>query len=141
MVQHPACGTVRSVSVPVIIRRARWVVGAAVAVGLFFAYLLMSRAVGVNSDGASNALQAWDMLDGNVLLRGWTVTDVSFYTNELLLFALVEATYGFHGDTTSRCWSSSWRPPRRAAPPAARPSSGWPWPWRSWRCRRSASPP
>ncbi|MCW6009212.1 hypothetical protein K1W54_32415 [Micromonospora sp. CPCC 205371] len=87
-------------SVPVIIRRARWVVGAAVAVGLFFAYLLMSRAVGVNSDGASNAIQAWDMLHGNVLLRGWTVTDVSFYTNELLLFALVETVYGYHDDTT-----------------------------------------
>jgi hypothetical protein len=100
MVQHLACGTVRSVSVPVIIRRARWVVGAAVAVGLFFAYLLMSRAVGMNSDGASNAIQAWDMLHGNVLLSGWTVTDVSFYTNELLLFALVETVYGYHDDTT-----------------------------------------
>ncbi|MEJ3747660.1 hypothetical protein WEI85_30760 [Actinomycetes bacterium KLBMP 9797] len=87
-------------SVPVIIRRARWVIGAAVAVGLFCSYLLMSRAAGVNADGASNALQGWDMLHGDVLLRGWTVTDVSFYTHELLLFVLVEAVYGLHGDTT-----------------------------------------
>jgi hypothetical protein len=76
-----------------------WLGVAAVPV-LFVAYLAMSRAVGVNSDGASNAIQARDMLHGNVLLSGWTVTDVSFYTNELLLFALVEAVYGFHADTT-----------------------------------------
>lgn len=91
-----------------IVRRARWVAAPAVivalalalVVALFSAYLLLSRSVGMNADGASNALQAWDMLHGNVLLRGWTVTDVSFYTNELLLFALVEAVYGLHGDTT-----------------------------------------
>jgi hypothetical protein len=67
---------------------------------LFTAYLLISRQLGVNSDGASNALQAREMLEGNLLLHGWTVTDVSFYTNELLLFMLVELVYGFHGDTT-----------------------------------------
>lgn len=82
-------------------RRAAWLVAGGVATaGLFLAYLSMSRAQGVNSDGASNALQAWDMLHGNVLLRGWTVTDVSFYTNELILFMAVELVYGFHGDTT-----------------------------------------
>ncbi|WP_173081993.1 hypothetical protein [Phytohabitans rumicis] len=80
-------------------QRLGWLVVAAVPV-LFAAYLAISRGVGVNSDGASNAIQAWDMLHGNVLLSGWTVTDVSFYTNELLLFALVEAVYGYHADTT-----------------------------------------
>ncbi|MFD0744091.1 hypothetical protein ACFQ1L_21375 [Phytohabitans flavus] len=70
------------------------------APALFVAYLLISRQLGVNADGASNAIQAREMLHGNLLLRGWTVTDVSFYTNELLLFMLAELVYGFHHDTT-----------------------------------------
>ncbi|WP_173052420.1 hypothetical protein [Phytohabitans houttuyneae] len=82
------------------LRRRPWLLAAVAAPLLFAAYLLISRQLGVNSDGASNALQAREMLDGNVLLSGWTVTDVSFYTNELLLFMLVELVYGFHGDTT-----------------------------------------
>ncbi|MDQ7908837.1 hypothetical protein RB614_30320 [Phytohabitans sp. ZYX-F-186] len=80
--------------------RSPWLLAVVAAPLLFVAYLLISRQLGVNSDGASNALQAREMLDGNPLLRGWTVTDVSFYTNELLLFMLVELVYGFHGDTT-----------------------------------------
>ncbi|MGN9906816.1 hypothetical protein ACTMTJ_04585 [Phytohabitans sp. LJ34] len=80
--------------------RRPWLLAVAAAPLLFTAYLLISRQLGVNSDGASNALQAREMLEGNLLLSGWTVTDVSFYTNELLLFMLVELVYGFHGDTT-----------------------------------------
>ncbi|MFC0532713.1 hypothetical protein [Phytohabitans kaempferiae] len=80
--------------------RRPWLLAVAAAPLLFVAYLLISRQLGVNSDNASNALQAREMLDGNLLLRGWTVTDVSFYTNELLLFMLVEVVYGFHDDTT-----------------------------------------
>ncbi|HCT79081.1 MAG TPA: hypothetical protein DGT23_21470 [Micromonosporaceae bacterium] len=71
----------------------------AIAAGIaaiFLAYLRMSRAMGVNADGASNALQAWDMLHGNILLQGWTVTDVSFYTNELILFMLAELVVDYH---------------------------------------------
>jgi hypothetical protein len=82
------------------LKRRPWLVAVAAAPLLFTAYLLISRQLGVNSDGASNALQAREMLDGNLLLSGWTVTDVSFYTNELPLFMLVELVYGFHGDTT-----------------------------------------
>jgi hypothetical protein len=80
--------------------RRSWLLAVLAAPPLFAAYLLISRQLGVNSDGASNALQAREMLEGNLLLSGWTVTDVSFYTNELLLFMLVELVYGFHGDTT-----------------------------------------
>ncbi len=57
--------------------------------------------MGVSADGSSNALQSWDMLHGNVLLREWTVTDVSFYTNELLHFMAVEAVTGFHGEVVN----------------------------------------
>jgi hypothetical protein len=57
-----------------------WAVG---AVALFVGYLRMSRTLTVNADGAANAVQAREMLDGNVLLRGWTLSDVPFYTTEL----------------------------------------------------------
>lgn len=77
-------------------RRARpanrwlWPAGYAVAAGLLFlGYLRISGTAAVTSDGASNALQAWDMLHGNWLLKGWTVTDVSFYTTELPEYMLV----------------------------------------------------
>ncbi len=65
---------------------------------LFTCYLHASRAVPVNADGASNALQAWDMLHGNPLLRGWTLSDVSFYTTELPQYALVELARGLTPD-------------------------------------------
>ena len=54
--------------------RWAWVAAMAVAaVVLFFCYLRLSRTYPDNSDGADQALQAWDMLHGNWLLRGWTV--------------------------------------------------------------------
>jgi hypothetical protein len=62
----------------------------AVAV-LFFCYLRQSQSVPVSSDGSGNILQAWDMVHGNLLLRHWYVSDVSFYTTELLQYALIEA--------------------------------------------------
>ncbi len=71
---------------------------AVAVVVLWIAYLHLSRTQRVESDGASNALQAWDMLHGNLLLRGWTVTDVSFYTTELPEYMIVEAIRGLNAD-------------------------------------------
>ena len=66
------------------------------AVCLFAAFLTQSsRGTYVTSDGSANVLQAWDMLHGNLLLRGWTVSDVSFYTIDLPEYMLVEAIRGF----------------------------------------------
>ena len=76
-----------------------WPVGlAAAGVALYLCYLALSRTEEVTSDGASNALQAWAMLHGNPLLRGWTVTDVSFYTTELPEYMIVEAVRGLNAD-------------------------------------------
>jgi hypothetical protein len=82
-------------------RPARWLarslvvvaVGAACA-GLFWCYLRLSETFPGGADGASNALEAWDMLHGNWLLRGWTLTDVAFYTTELPEYAAVELARG-----------------------------------------------
>ena len=62
----------------------------------FCCYLRMSSTVATNSDGASNALQAWDMLHGNLLLHGWWLSDVSFYTTELPEYMLVELVHGLN---------------------------------------------
>ena len=70
----------------------------AAAAGLFVCYLRLSATFGAGSDGASNALEAWDLLHGNWLLHGWTLTDVSFYTTELPEYALVELAHGLHPD-------------------------------------------
>src|SRR5579859_2058082 len=76
-----------------------WPLGLAVAgVALYLCYLALSRTQEVTSDGASIALQAWDMLHGNPLLRGWTVTDVSFYTTEVPEWAIVEWVRGLNAD-------------------------------------------
>jgi hypothetical protein len=88
-------------------RRAPWPVQAAAAVGwlllgavLYSCYLHLSRTVPANSDGAANVLQAWSMLHGNPLLRGWVLSDVSFYTTELPQYMLIELVRGVSPDVT-----------------------------------------
>ena len=83
-------------------RRGRWAGPAAftvLGVVLFAAYLAHSRIVAASSEGGGQALQAWDMLHGNLLLHGWTLSDVSFYTTELPEYMLVELIHGLNNDT------------------------------------------
>ena len=61
---------------------------------LFVCYWRQSLTQPISSDGAANALQAWDMLHGNLLLHGWQLSDVSFYTTELPQYMLIEAIRG-----------------------------------------------
>jgi hypothetical protein len=61
---------------------------------LFVCYWRQSLTQPISSDGAANALQAWDMLHGNLLLHGWLLSDVSFYTTELPQYMLIEAIRG-----------------------------------------------
>ena len=80
-------------------RRLAWpVLFAAAGLALFAAYLRQAQAVPVNSDGGSFALQAWDMLHGNVLLHGWTTADLTFYTTELPQYALIELARGLNAN-------------------------------------------
>jgi hypothetical protein len=75
----------------------RWGAAAAWAGGslALFAFLLrISLGSRVNSDGANNALQAWDMLHGHVLLHGWLIGDATFYFFELPLNAITELLFG-----------------------------------------------
>src|SRR5580693_1407479 len=66
---------------------------------LFVAYLQVSRTYPENSDESNILLMAWDMLHGNVLLHGWSLSDVSFYTTELPQYVMLERFIGLHTGT------------------------------------------
>ncbi len=77
---------------------AAWIVG---LLALFALYLRISFTAGApDSDGANNALQAWDMLHGHVLLHGWIIGDATYYTFDLPVLAVVEIFSGL-SDLTS----------------------------------------
>lgn len=78
-----------------VVRIAVWGLIAAV---LLIAAWREARQYQANSDGASQALQAWQMLHGNLLLHGWRLADVSYYTTELPVYVLVEAVRGLRTD-------------------------------------------
>ena len=87
---------------PWYVRRGGWLAAAGFAVfaaALFGVYLRLSRTSPENSDQANILLAASDMLHGNLLLHGWYLTDVSFYTTELPQYALLEIFFGVHADT------------------------------------------
>jgi hypothetical protein len=81
---------------------AAWVAGSLALFGLFLRISLTSH---VNSDGAINALQAWDLLHGNVLLHGWRIADANFYFLELPLNAITAAVFGL-GDFAAHAASA-----------------------------------
>jgi hypothetical protein len=82
--------------------RRRLLVGAAAVLAvvlIIVAYLQVSRTYPENSDESNDLLMAWDMLHGNVLLHGWSLSDVSFITTELPQYLLLERLFGLHTDT------------------------------------------
>jgi hypothetical protein len=75
--------------------RLAWAAGLAVAaLVLYAAYLRQAQTLELDADPAAQALQAWQMLHGNLLLSGWWLGDISFYTVELPLNMLIELVYG-----------------------------------------------
>jgi hypothetical protein len=85
---------------PTMVRRLvaglAWLVGAGAVYTLL---LIIERGETFSSDPSNQALQAWDMLHGHLLLHGWILGDVTFYTFELPLIALAEVVFGL--STTS----------------------------------------
>ena len=57
---------------------------------LYVLYLAQARRTGFGSDGAVIAQQGWDMLHGNLLLHGWELPDIAFYTIEVPESAVLE---------------------------------------------------
>jgi hypothetical protein len=75
----------------------RWRAAAAWTGGglaLFALLLRISLGARVDSDGANNALQAWDLVHGHVLLHGWVIGDATFYFFELPLIGIIELLLG-----------------------------------------------
>ncbi len=100
----PSKGTPQRVAWPRVAersRRRRWlrvVLWALSLVAAFACYLRLAETRAVNSDGAAQALQAWDMLHGNVLLHGWQLIDITMYTTELPEYVLVAVVRGLNTD-------------------------------------------
>ena len=79
--------------------RLLWTAALAIAgVVLFWCYLLESRTQAGNSDSAGMVLQGREILHGNPLLRGWFLSDLSFYTLEVPIDGLVTAVRGYNAD-------------------------------------------
>ncbi len=81
--------------------RSRWSVPClftGLGVLLFFAYFVEASDLPIFADGSSQALQAWDMVHGNLLLHGWVLSDVAFYTTEVPQYMLIELVRGLNPD-------------------------------------------
>ncbi|MBS2551970.1 hypothetical protein KGQ19_34410 [Catenulispora sp. NL8] len=78
-----------------------WAVAVLASILLFIALYEQARTVSAHSDGAGFVLQAQDILHGNLLLHGWTVSDVTFYTTELPEYMLVELVRGVNDATVA----------------------------------------
>ncbi|MGH3182894.1 MAG: hypothetical protein ACRDOE_13450, partial [Streptosporangiaceae bacterium] len=79
--------------------RWAWLAGFAVAaIALFLCFLRFSGTYPTDTDGSGQALQAWDMLHGNLLLHGWTIADVTYYTTEVPQYMLIEMVRGLGPD-------------------------------------------
>ena len=92
-------------------RSPRWAWPAAFAVAaiaLFLCFLRFSWTYPATSDGADQALQAWDMLHGNLLLHGWTIADVTYYTTEVPQYMLIELVRGLGPDVVHIAGASTY---------------------------------
>lgn len=75
--------------------KKRLLVFPAVIILLHCVYVfLLYMQVPLNSDHANQILQSSDILNGNVLLKGWNLTGVSFYLSELPFYVIGTAVAG-----------------------------------------------
>jgi hypothetical protein len=89
--------------------RWAWLAAFAVAaIALFLCFFRLSWTYPATSDGADQALQAWDMLHGNVLLHGWTIADVTYYTTEVPQYMLIELVRGLGPDVVHIAGASTY---------------------------------
>jgi len=78
-----------------LLKTCAWLLGCAV---IFAVNLRLSQTTAANSDGASQALQAWDLLHGNLLQHGWITGDVAYYPNDVLAYVVIILVHGLHAD-------------------------------------------
>jgi hypothetical protein len=78
------------------------------AIALFLCFLRFSWTYPAVTDGSDQALQAWDMLHGNLLLHGWTIADVTYYTTEVPQYMLIEMVRGLGPDVVHIAGASTY---------------------------------
>lgn len=86
----------------------RWLIAAAWIIGLLAltaVYTRVSQSSRIMSDGATQALQGWDLLHGHLRLHGWEVSDNNFYFFEVPAYALGEVVFGL-GDLAQHAASA-----------------------------------
>jgi hypothetical protein len=79
--------------------RAAFVIAPIAAVGLLLALALytgLSYVAGANSDNMSALLVARDMAEGNIFLKGWTLSTQSFLFTDTVWTAIVIRIVGYH---------------------------------------------
>jgi hypothetical protein len=79
----------------------RWRIAIAWAAGfvvLFALNVRLSQTTATNSDGASQALQGWDFLHGNILQHNWITGDVAYFPNDVVENALIILVRGLGAD-------------------------------------------
>jgi len=65
-------------------------------IALSILYACFATQVPLNSDAASALLEARDAAAGNLLLKGWNLSTVSFYFTEVLPYAVLIKLFGWH---------------------------------------------
>jgi len=71
-----------------------WSAWIAAGLAVFAFFLQISYGGRIDSDGANSALQAWDLIHGHLLLRGWDFGDATFYTFELPINGITQLIFG-----------------------------------------------
>jgi hypothetical protein len=78
---------------------------AASGLALFAFFLRISVGGRIDSDGANNVLQGWDLIHGHLVLHGWHLGDATFYAFELPLNGIAQLILGM-GDTATHVASA-----------------------------------
>src|SRR5450631_2755929 len=88
-------GDTEGASAPRAVRRwwaaAAW---AAAGLALYAFFLRISFGGRIDSDGANSALQAWDLIHGNLVMHGWLIGDATFYAFELPINGVIQLIFG-----------------------------------------------
>ena len=71
-----------------------WIGAVLLAVGLTYLYTRVAWTVPMNSDDATLVLQGRDLMDGNLLLHGWTTGNGSFYLTDVVPAGLATLVKG-----------------------------------------------
>lgn len=76
------------------IKKRKFFLVGIVAIIYVIAIIAICRCVGTDSDKANHLLQAYDILNGNVFLKDWNLTGVTFLTTDLLYYEIAELFFG-----------------------------------------------